>query len=152
MFKIFAKSPILLAVVVMLFMYAIGETDIALKYDFQYQEIISLAILIISILIIAIGVYSFQKAKTTFNPMTPEKAAKLVKTGVYKYSRNPMYFGFLAWLVAWAIFIGNPVNILLLPLYVLLVNKLYIIPEEMALENLFKNEFREYRSKVRRWI
>jgi protein-S-isoprenylcysteine O-methyltransferase Ste14 len=63
-----------------------------------------------------------------------------------------MYIGYLAWLVAFAIFIANPINLLLLPLYIFLVNCLYIVPEEKALENLFENEFREYKNRVKRWI
>ncbi len=84
--------------------------------------------------------------------MTPEKTTQLVMTGVYNYSRNPMYIGFLFWLIACAIFLGNAVNILLLPSYMILVNNLYILPEEKILDNIFGDEFTEYKKNVRRWL
>ncbi len=133
-------------------MYVIDVLAVVAKYSFPYQAMVSLLFFMFGLLVIVISGYLFRKAKTTVNPMTPEKTAQLVKGGLYRFSRNPMYIGFFAWLVAAAIFIGNPINILLLPAYVLLVNKLYIVPEEMALERLFGNDFVEYKGKVRRWL
>ncbi len=39
-----------------------------------------------------LGVVSLVKAKTTVNPLQPEKAGTLVTTGIYQYTRNPMYW------------------------------------------------------------
>ena len=55
-------------------------------------------------------------------------------------------------LLAAALFIGNPLGLLLLPPFIWLVNKLYIYPEEKALEKLFGDEFSAYKSKVGRWL
>lgn len=40
------------------------------------------------------GVASFKIANTTVNPNKPEQASKLITSGIYKISRNPMYVGF----------------------------------------------------------
>jgi len=111
-----------------------------------------ISILSASLLAIAFACFLFWKAKTTANPIVPTKASSLVTTGIYSLSRNPMYVAFTSVLIAFALFLSNPINLLLLPLFVFLVNKLYILPEEQALESLFADEFIAYKSKVRRWV
>lgn len=142
----------MLVVIFMLLMFALDLTSLGYKVDIPAYEIISLIVFVLGVFIIAIGGYSFRKAKTTVNPMTPELSTELVTRGIYNYSRNPMYIGFLAWLIAWAIFLGSLVNLLFLPIFILLVNRLYILPEEKALEGLFKEEFKDYTKRVRRWL
>ncbi len=60
------------------------------------------------------GTASFRRAKTTVNPLKPETASALVSTGIYRYSRNPMYVGFAMFLTAWAFYLAS---LLLLPGY-----------------------------------
>lgn len=146
------KLPIMLVMFFVAFMFILDITT--LKYTISVPKHIILAItfFVFGFLIIVIGGYSFKIAKTTVNPMTPEKTTQLVIRGIYNYSRNPMYIGFLLWLIACMVYLGNVANLLLLPLYIILVNRFYIVPEEKALEKLFENEFLEYKNNVRRWI
>jgi protein-S-isoprenylcysteine O-methyltransferase Ste14 len=146
------KLPVLLMALFMGFMFILDSANVGYDVEIPGNGIISLVFVVAGLLIIATGGYLFRSVNTTVNPVTPEQTTQLVTTGVYHYSRNPMYMGFLMWLLAFAIFIGNLINLLLLPLYIQLVNSLYIFPEEMALEKRFGNEFREYRKRVRRWI
>jgi len=113
---------------------------------------ISLSLFTFGLMIIAIGGYTFRKFKTTVNPVYPDKASHLVASGIYSISRNPMYVGYLCWLLAATIFFENILNILLLPIFIILVNRLYIQPEEQALEKIFKDKFVLYKSRVRRWL
>ena len=98
------------------------------------------------------GVATFARAKTTVNPTTPQATSSLVSWGVYSITRNPMYLGLLLLLTAWAIYLPNPLPFLLLPVYVLYINRFQIAPEERALTSLFGAEFAAYQSRVRRWI
>jgi protein-S-isoprenylcysteine O-methyltransferase Ste14 len=63
-----------------------------------------------------------------------------------------MYLGFLLLLVAWSLFLGNFAAVLLLPLFVLYMNKFQIGPEERALGEKFGPVFTEYCATVRRWL
>ena len=63
-----------------------------------------------------------------------------------------MYLGFLLMLAGWAIFIGNVLSLLGLPAFAFYMNQFQIKPEERALASIFGDEFRAYRSNVRRWI
>ena len=63
-----------------------------------------------------------------------------------------MYLGFLLALGGWAIFLANAVSALLLPLFVLYMNRFQIAPEERALAARFGQQFEDYRRSVRRWL
>lgn len=98
------------------------------------------------------GVISFRRARTTVNPLKPETATALVTSGVYRYTRNPMYLGMLAILVAWAAFLASPAA-LLGPLgFWTYIQRFQIRPEEKMLTSLFGRAFTDYTSRVRRWL
>lgn len=152
MIKILLKLPVFLVTIFVSIMIAVGLFGFGVHFKFPNQAIVSLAIFGLGLIVIAIGGYTFRKHKTTVNPMNPELTTSLVTNGIYRISRNPMYIGFLSCLLASALFIGNFTNFLLLPMYIILVNKLYIAPEEKALRKLFKEDFEIYSSEVSRWF
>jgi protein-S-isoprenylcysteine O-methyltransferase Ste14 len=94
----------------------------------------------------------FFRAHTTFNPMHPERTEALVTDGPYCYTRNPMYVGMLVILTGWAIYLGNVSAFLWLPLFVGVLNRQQIIPEERMLEAKFADAYRAYRERVPRWF
>jgi protein-S-isoprenylcysteine O-methyltransferase Ste14 len=98
------------------------------------------------------GAVSFRRAKTTVNPLKPETASALVSTGIYRYSRNPMYVGFAMFLTAWALYLASPLLLLGVLGFVLYMNRFQITPEERALTSLFGADFLAYQAKVRRWL
>ena len=63
-----------------------------------------------------------------------------------------MYLGFVLGLAAWALFLGNPVAALIVPAFVLYMNRFQIEPEERALEARFGAAYAAYRRAVRRWL
>jgi len=110
------------------------------------------AILLVGIGFSAGGVLAFRRARTTLNPTKPEQASSLVRSGIYRVTRNPMYVGLLCVLVAWAVFLSSAWALLGPVVYVLYINRFQIAPEERALARLFGSEFADYRAKVRRWL
>ena len=98
------------------------------------------------------GVVSFKKANTTVNPITPGASSVLVTSGIYKSSRNPMYLGFLFFLIGWGLFLSNLYSLALCAGFVLYMNRFQIQPEEKTLEAAFGAEFLAYRERVRRWL
>ena len=98
------------------------------------------------------AVAQFYKNKTTVNPFKPEKTKVLVVEGVYRYSRNPMYLGMALVLLAWGVFLSNPVNVITFFGFIFYMNYFQIKPEEYALDNIFGDSFQKYRLRVRRWI
>lgn len=111
----------------------------------------ALALVLLGALVNVAAILSFRAAKTTVNPLNPSKASQLVNTGIFKLSRNPMYLGMLILLCAWTVFLGNVLNVLLLAVFVLYMNRFQIAPEERALTKLFGDDYSEYCRRVRRW-
>ncbi len=104
---------------------------------------------------LAIGVLAivnFLKAQTTLNPMNPDQASSLVTSGIFQYSRNPMYLGLLLILIAWGIQLSCLLSLFIALLFIPCMNRLQIVPEEQHLESKFGEQYRDYQSKVRRWI
>jgi protein-S-isoprenylcysteine O-methyltransferase Ste14 len=121
-------------------------------FAFDGQRYVAIALLIAGLGVDAISVAAFFRAKTTVNPLAPAKAGKLVVSGFYKLSRNPMYLGMLLILVAAFVFLGEAVNAAYLAAFVILMNEMQIKPEEKALEEKFGDDYRAYKKRVRRWV
>ena len=119
---------------------------------FPYQTAVAAVVLVIGLVIDFSALWSFRKAKTTINPLKPENSSSVVTTGIYRYSRNPMYLGMLLILVAIAIYLCSVSPFLLLPVFVWIITVNQIIPEEKILTGLFGHPYIEYLTAVRRWI
>lgn len=102
--------------------------------------------------IVAIAIGAFIKARTTINPMKPDKAEKLVINGLYRISRNPMYLGMLLLLLGWAAYLQNILSLAPVVLFVVTMTLFQIRPEEKALRKKFGPDYDAYCNRVRRWI
>ncbi len=152
MIRTLFKLPVFFVLLLTALMFVLDAVVPALSYLFPCQTAVTVLLCCFGALIVLSAGYTFRKAGTTVDPRSPEKASHLVCSGIYAYSRNPMYVGALFCLAAVVVFLGNSVNLLLLAVYVYFVNKLYIIPEERALLRLFGSPFTSYKAKVRRWF
>ncbi|MDF0675027.1 MAG: isoprenylcysteine carboxylmethyltransferase family protein [Nitrospira sp.] len=102
--------------------------------------------------IVLAGVLTFRQMKTTVSPLTPEATTTMVTSGIYRFTRNPMYLGFLLILVGWAIDLSHLLAFVILPLFVWYMNRFQIQPEERALASKFSEAFTAYKRSVRRWL
>ncbi|MBO9491803.1 isoprenylcysteine carboxylmethyltransferase family protein [Endozoicomonas sp. G2_1] len=142
-----------LAVLVLFALVAYGLAY-SLPYPWLEQSIaIVLAILLLctGVLVALAGVLAFNQAKTTVNPTQPAQAKQLVITGVYKFTRNPMYLGFLLVLMAVCCYLNSLLALLACPLFVVYINVFQITPEEGVLRQKF-SDFDDYCRQVRRWL
>jgi len=63
-----------------------------------------------------------------------------------------MYLGFLLIFLGWAAFLSNVLALVLLPAFILYMNRFQNSREERVLASLFAHDYAEYRVKVRRWL
>jgi len=98
------------------------------------------------------GVRAFGRARTTVDPLRPQRASALVTSGIYRRTRNPMYVALAIALLAWATWLEHPLALLGVAAFVGWMNRFQIAPEERALRALFGTEFERYCSEVRRWL
>jgi protein-S-isoprenylcysteine O-methyltransferase Ste14 len=95
---------------------------------------------------------AFRRAQTTITPLKPETASSLVSTGIYGFTRNPMYLGLLTVLIGWAVYLAAPFALFGPLFFWLYIGRFQIVPEERALSALFGDRFTQYTAKVRRWL
>ncbi len=98
------------------------------------------------------GVVRFRRAGTTVNPLKPHSASTLVRVGVYRLSRNPMYVGVLLLLAAWAIYLSALWSWLGVLGFYFYIDRFQIAAEERALTARFGADYRAYCASVRRWL
>jgi protein-S-isoprenylcysteine O-methyltransferase Ste14 len=91
----------------------------------------------------------FKKNQTTF---TYNQASKLVTDGIFSKSRNPMYIGMIVLLLGIGITFTNILSVTTTFVFILLIHFISIPTEEKMMEDLFGQEYLEYKKKVRRWI
>lgn len=133
-------------------MWATARLLPGLSADWPGRIALSVALASAGVLLALAGVVSFRRHRTTVNPLKPQGASALVSTGVYAFTRNPMYLGMLVVLVAWGLYLSNLAAAVLVPLFVPCLNRLQILPEERVLRAKFGAAFDAYAARVRRWI
>lgn len=94
----------------------------------------------------------FRRANTTIMPTTPEKSRQLVKTGVYRLSRNPMYLGMALNLIGLVWGLGNLLSFFGVLVFFCYINRFQIQPEEKVLTQLFGQDYQDYCRQTRRWL
>ena len=104
----------------------------------------------LSTLIFAVSL--FKKQNTTVNPIKIENASFLVTSGIFEYSRNPMYLGMALILLGLALMFNLIGGTLFTLLFAIYITKFQIKPEEEVMERLFGEDFLKYKKNVRMWI
>lgn len=99
-----------------------------------------------------LGLLAFLAARTTVNPLRPQRSSALVTEGVYRITRNPMYVGMALLLTAWAAYLGALPAWLGPIAFVLYITRFQIQPEERVLDGLFGDDYRSWCARVRRWL
>jgi len=124
----------------------------AFAFDIPARGTIAVAIGLAGLVLAVVAFFQFRRAGTTPDPRKPHESTTLVVTGMYRFSRNPMYLGDVVILAAWALWLANAAAFVLLPVFVAYINRFQIAPEERALESRYGAAYAGYRQAVRRWL
>ena len=92
----------------------------------------------------------FVKHNENPNPYKP--TSTIVSSGIYRFSRNPIYIAFLVFALATAIVANNAWILLSIPLLFVLLQFGVVRAEERYLSGKLGAEYDAYRRSVRRWI
>ncbi len=141
--------PILVLILVVSSFLSSKKIDVI---HIPHQTLVSILILLIGILILIIPVTNFIKYKTTIDPIEFKKVNKLVTSGIYKYSRNPMYLGLLLIVISSSILYLNIYSVSTPIFFYYWINRFQIQREEIFLTEKFGKEYLSYKTKTRRWI
>ena len=144
--------PVALFVVVALLMWAVASWLPSWRIALPGRTVAAVLLLLVAGAIGIAGVRAFDRARTTVDPLRPERASALVTSGIYRRTRNPMYVALAIALLAWAVWLAHPLALPWVAAFVAWMNRYQIAPEEHALRALFGAEFERYCSEVRRWL
>jgi len=144
--------PLIVVAISALLMWAIARATPTLTLRYPGRVLIAATLLVLGIAIVVMGVLAFRRSSTTVDPRFPEKASHVVKSGSYRFTRNPMYLGMLVVLLAWAAVLSNVATLVVPVLFGLYITRWQIVPEERALAAKFGAEYEAYRKSVRRWL
>lgn len=98
----------------------------------------------------AAGVRNFSRAETPLP--TNQPALVLVTTGIYQWTRNPIYLSFFLMYVGIGLVAGSPWAFTFLPPLFIFIRYGVIAREEEYLERRFGNAYIDYKLRVRRWL
>jgi protein-S-isoprenylcysteine O-methyltransferase Ste14 len=91
----------------------------------------------------------FRRARTTIIPH--EEPSAIVTSGVYRFSRNPIYLGDALILAGLGLRWDSVLALVLVPVFVAVITARFIRPEEARLRVRFGAEFEAWAARVRRW-
>ena len=117
----------------------------------------TLPIIIIGLGLIGLGfllafnsIARFIRAKTGVVPFS--ESTTLITEGFYKYTRNPMYVGMNSFLMGLILILKNPLDIIFLIIFFFVVRNMFVLKEEVQMEETFGEDYLTYKRKVRRWL
>ncbi|WP_211753484.1 methyltransferase family protein [Nitrosomonas aestuarii] len=144
--------PVVLVLVASALMWALSVVFPNPNFAFSGATFVAIVMASAGAAIAFFGVLAFRSVGTTVDPRVPNQSTTLVVHGVYRVSRNPMYVGFFLVLCAWGVFLSNVAALVMLPVFVLYMNRFQIGPEERHMSEKFEDAYRRYRGTVRRWV
>lgn len=98
------------------------------------------------------GLLTLTDNKTTLNALHPDRTRTLVTEGCFRFSRNPVYAGFVGLHLATALVLGSVAGMLITPLLIFLLTFLHIQVEEAGMQRLFGLQWEQYCKKTPRWF
>ncbi|WP_135502180.1 methyltransferase family protein [Roseovarius aestuariivivens] len=102
------------------------------------------------LLLALLALYEMRRYRTT--PIPHQEADRLVTTGIFSRSRNPIYLGDLMILAGLILRWDAVLSLPLLPLFLWVIERRFVIPEENRLRRKFRADFARYCQKTRRWV
>ena len=144
--------PLVVLLITALLMWLLARVTPQLIMLYSPRVAVALILASLGAAIIGAGVVEFIKSSTTVNPHAPETSARVVTTGIYRFTRNPMYAGMFLILLGWATYLANAAAATLPFVFAIYISRYQIHPEERILLARFGHEYEAYLGAVRRWV
>ena len=124
----------------------------ALSLDFPARTLAAPAFVFVGLVLNILPKLAFQRAGTTVNPVRPNLATSLVTSGIYRYTRNPMYLGHATILFGWVLYLHNVAALVVVPAFMLYITRFQIQPEERHLSARFPDAYAAFCRQASRWL
>ena len=144
--------PLVVVLFVAILMFAVALFLPSFQLAWPLRMSLAMLAFAPAVLILMLSFQAFKRFKTSLNPLQPEQASSLLQSGIFAYSRNPIYLAMLLWLVALAMILASAFSLLGCVLFCGYLTHFQIKPEERALKAKFGQEYDQYLGRVRRWL
>ena len=132
--------------------YGVARLLPAFSFALPLRTVIAIVVAIAGVALNLVPKLAFDRAGTTVNPLRPDATTQLVTSGIYRYTRNPMYLGQAVVLLGWTLYLQNALALLAVPVFMLYITRFQIQPEERFLSERFPDEYAAFRSRTSRWF
>ena len=102
------------------------------------------------VLLMLLAAAEMRRQRTTIIPH--READRLVQSGIFRRSRNPIYLGDVLLLAGVILWMDAVLGLVLVPVLAWVLERRFIIPEEDRLRRKFRADFARYCEKARRWL
>lgn len=141
--------PILLVITWATMIFANSVVPIGYAFPAPWSYV-GIPIAVLGILISFAGARMFKAEET--NIMTFDKPDKLVTTGLFAWSRNPMYLGFAFCALGGALTMGTVSPLIISGVFCIALDRWYVRFEEAMMHATFGANYAAYCEQVRRWV
>lgn len=115
-----------------------------------FVRLIGFGLAMLGFILGVLALIEFRRHRAATDPKKPVKT--FVSSGIYRYTRNPIYLGFVFILIGLPLNMGNYWGFILAWPLITLMTNMVIKHEETQMEKKFKEQYADYRSRVRRWL
>lgn len=141
--------PIWLAIGVIA-IFVVDEFWPGLRFAGTLFQFIGGAVLLLGLTLLVLANNRFGRAGTGVIPFKGVSA--LVTSGVYRFTRNPMYLGMTLVLLGCALTVGAATALVIPIVFAVIIQRRFILAEEAMLSRIFGDDYSNYCSRVRRWL
>ncbi|MCA0870150.1 isoprenylcysteine carboxylmethyltransferase family protein [Seohaeicola saemankumensis] len=142
--------PVWLAACVALAWAQARVLPMGLSLSHPVTDLLSGLLIGAGLVLMALAVTELRRHRTTVIPHNTPTA--LVQTGIYKRSRNPIYLGDVLILAGLILRFDAVLSLVLLPVFVWVIERRFIVPEENRMRRAYRADFARYERKTRRWV
>jgi len=124
----------------------------ALSFELPLRALVAISLTFAGLAVNVLPKLAFQRVGTTVNPLRPAVCTHLVTSGIYRYTRNPMYLGRAVILLGWALYLHNAAALMAIPAFMLYITRFQIQPEERHLSARFPDAYAAFCKQASRWL
>ena len=144
--------PAVIFAVFALFFWVIDAYFPVFDVDIPFRPALVAFLMAVALLIAVWSLLLFYRNETTVQAHKPHDTEKLITSGPYKHTRNPMYLSLSMVLIAQAIFLSDFLALMLMLGFYAYMTRFQIIPEERHMMEIFGEEYEEYADETPRWL
>lgn len=142
--------PIWLALFIVLAWFQSRYLSYGLDFGGGWADLLGGMLIGGGLLLMVLALSEFRRHATTVHPHGTPK--QLIQSGIFSRSRNPIYVGDTLVLAGLILRFDAVLALPLVPVFVWVIERRFILPEEDRLRRTFRTDFARYERKVRRWI